>query len=197
MAPRSCWSPCDCSRKWRNRYERAFHWRTRSPRFSLPQDSKGRTSLIPTSEQIGGLLATFAPHCRDQTTFRALQAMAANRRRWKQGYALFERIRSKTLRAEQRHQLPLQLQYYFEEICAKTFYNMSIPPERAWKAYPPPFDEDSVEYILPIAQDFASYLGLPPIDLDAMPTLSPAVGSRWQGWGIQAKLARMISWMRG
>lgn len=154
--------------------------------------------MIPTSEQIGSMLALFAPHCRDPRTFRRLQAIAANRRRWKQGYALFQQIRSKTLRAERRNQLPLQHQYYFEEICAKTLYNMSIPPERAWNAYPPPFDEDSAEYVLSIAQDYAKNLGLPPIDLNALPSQSKSVvDSRWQGWGIRAMLVRMTSWMRG
>ena len=52
-----------------------------------------------------------------------------------EAHALFRSIRTKTLEAERTKDAVLTAQYLFEEICAKTLYNMSISSA--------PFDPDS------------------------------------------------------
>jgi hypothetical protein len=59
-----------------------------------------------------------------QGTLRKLIALAKDRCRWKQAHALFSEIRRKSLAAEQRNDQLALAQYFFEEICAKTLYNV-------------------------------------------------------------------------
>jgi hypothetical protein len=97
----------------------------------------------------------FAPHCREQTTLNQLRSVSRVRAKWKKCYELFQRIRKKTLRADDRNDEFLQHQYSFEEICAKTLYNMSVRPEDYAWVNPAPFDDDSAGYDIPIANGFA------------------------------------------
>lgn len=98
----------------------------------------------------------FLPRCADQSTLRELDDMASDEQKWRYAHALFSRIRDKTLRAGLAKDGLLQHQYSFEEICAKTFFNMSghIPGEE----FPFPFDDDSPFWVIPIAVDFARAL---------------------------------------
>lgn len=68
------------------------------------------------------------------------------------------------MRAERRGNERLTHQYLFEEIIAKTLYNYSIAPKDLPYIVPAPFDEDSADYVLPIAAQFAEFLGMPPPD---------------------------------
>jgi hypothetical protein len=83
----------------------------------------------------------FLPRCADQSTLCELDDMASDAEKWRYAHALFSRIREKTLRADAAKDLLLQHQYSFEEICAKTLYNMSghMPGQE----FPYPFDNDS------------------------------------------------------
>ena len=78
--------------------------------------------------------------------------MAADRSRWQQGHALLQRIRSKTLLAERSGEAAKSEQYLFEEVCAKTFYNLSHEPA--------PFDADSPYWVVPNAIRLARRLGI-------------------------------------
>lgn len=62
------------------------------------------------------------------------------------------RIGKKALAAERQGDRLLQRQYLFEEICAKTLYNLS--------GQPAPFDADSPYWIIPNAMAFARKLGI-------------------------------------
>lgn len=65
---------------------------------------------------------------------------------------MFSEIRQKTLAAEKRNdQLGLAL-YSFEEICARTLYNMTREPA--------PFDPDSPFWVLPLALELGQMLGI-------------------------------------
>ncbi len=76
---------------------------------------------------------------------------------WSHAHALFDRIRTKTLRAEDSGNTSLSCQYLFEEICAKTLYNLTFPDD--------PFDSDSCYWIIPIAIGFARSVGLQDADV--------------------------------
>ena len=63
------------------------------------------------------------------------------------GHDLFQRIRKTTIAAERAHEQRLVAQYLFEEVCAKTLYNLSGEPA--------PFDPDVPFRIVPNAILFA------------------------------------------
>ncbi|MEM8946236.1 MAG: hypothetical protein AAGD11_13770 [Planctomycetota bacterium] len=110
------------------------------------------SSEIQVATAIGEMVGFFLPHCSEVSTLSELKAMSADRELWRNGHDLFDRIRDKTLGADQRANARLQCQYSFEEICAKTLYNLS--------GYPAPFDDDSPFWVIPIALEFAAYLRL-------------------------------------
>lgn len=101
----------------------------------------------------------FIPRCADQSTVRELDDMASDDEKWRYAHSMFSRIRDKTLRADAAKDRLLQHQYTFEEICAKTLYNMSghIPGGE----FPYPFDDDAPFWVIPIAVGFARALGIP------------------------------------
>ena len=100
---------------------------------------------------ISHLIAHFAPQCPDRSTLDELLAMASDYHLWPQGHDLFNRIRTKTLVAERAKDSLRETQYLFEEVCAKTLYNLSHPLA--------PFDADSPYWIVPNAFALARALG--------------------------------------
>ena len=105
-----------------------------------------------------GILDVVEEACADKQTLRKLIAIASDRDQWPEGHALFREIRRKTLLAEQQGDRCASVQYAFEEICAKTIYNLSHPPA--------PFDADSAFWVLPLAVDLGRALSFEdPADL--------------------------------
>ena len=98
------------------------------------------------------LLEYFLPQCEDRLTMQEVKDMASDWRKWSDGHKLFDRIRTKTLLVERNIDQLIVCQYLFEEICAKTLYNLSNPRD--------PFDADSPFWILPIALQFAKAMGI-------------------------------------
>jgi len=96
-------------------------------------------------------LTLFEARCEDKATLRKLIALAEDRSRRKEAHALFSEIRQKTLAAEKRKDEFALAQYAFEEICAKTLYNLTHEPA--------PFDADSPFWVLPLALDLGRRLG--------------------------------------
>jgi hypothetical protein len=80
--------------------------------------------------------------------------MASDDQKWRYAHALFSRIRAKTLRADEANDQVLQQQYSFEEICAKTLFNMSghIPGEE--------FPQGQRISILLLRKDFREEVGV-------------------------------------
>jgi len=66
--------------------------------------------------------------------------------------ASFEAIRRKTLAAERRKDQLALAQYAFDEICAKTLYNVTNGPA--------PYDADSPFWVLPLALELGRTLGV-------------------------------------
>ena len=98
------------------------------------------------------VLTLFEGKCEDKTTLRQLVNLAANKDRWPEAHALFTEIRLKTLQAEKRGDTLLVTQYAFEEICAKTLFNLSHSAA--------PFDADSAFWVLPLAAELGRQLGI-------------------------------------
>ena len=110
------------------------------------------SSEASVANAIGEMVEYFLPHCTDTKTLAELKTMASDRTRWRRGHDLFDRIRNKTLKADRKGDVRLQHQYSFEEICAKTLFNLSGSPA--------PFDGDSPFWVIPIALQFAAHLNL-------------------------------------
>src|SRR5215831_11429532 len=97
-------------------------------------------------------LLFFEGRCKDKETLRKLITLASDRSRRKEAHELFSEIRRKTLAAEQRNDQLALAQYNFEEICAKTLYNMTREPA--------PFDPDSPFLVLLLAMELGHMLGV-------------------------------------
>jgi hypothetical protein len=124
-----------------------------------------------TAKAIQEMVRFFLPRCDEPSTLLELDAMVLDREQWKFAHALFGRIRDKNLCAIKTKDRLLQHQYAFEEICAKTLYNIS--GHIRGKEFPPLFDSDCPFWVLPIAVAFARFLGVDdPISVS--PLLRPA-----------------------
>jgi hypothetical protein len=108
-------------------------------------------SSRPTTAAMLALLTFFEGRCADKETLRKLIVLANDRSRRKEAHALFSEIRAKTLVAERREDQLALAQYAFEEICAKTLYNISGEPA--------PFDPDSPFWVLPLALELGRIHG--------------------------------------
>jgi hypothetical protein len=97
-------------------------------------------------------LTLFEARCEDKATLRKLIVLAEDHSRRKDAHELFCEIRQKTLAAEGRNDGFALAQYAFEEICAKTLYNLTLEPS--------PFDPDSPFWVLPLALDLGRRLGI-------------------------------------
>ena len=98
------------------------------------------------------MLTLFASKCTDKTTLRKLIELANDPARLSEGHVLFEEIRGKTLAAEKRKDESAVVQYAFEEMCAKTLFNLTHPAA--------PFDADCAFWVLPWAVHLGARLGI-------------------------------------
>lgn len=119
-----------------------------------------RPDLKDTADAVGELVAYFLPHCADRSTLSELKVMASDAEKWREAHELFSRIRGKTLKAVGPNNRRLRLQYSFEELCAKTLYNIADHSEGFSSEYLPPFDEDSPLYLVPAAIALSCELGI-------------------------------------
>lgn len=94
------------------------------------------------------LLELFLESSSDSTTLFELLGMLSDKQQWSNAHGLFDRIRTKTLTASQLGDYATECQYCFEEICAKTLYNLSEQLD--------PFDEDAPYWIIPNAITLAN-----------------------------------------
>jgi hypothetical protein len=121
-----------------------------------------------TADAIGELIEFFLPYCADRSTLSELSVMASNPTQWREAHKLFSRIRVKTLKADTANNRLLQFQYSFEELCAKTIYNIADHSEGFSSAYLPPFDEDSPLYVVPAAIALSRELGIHGFPFDSV-----------------------------
>jgi hypothetical protein len=115
--------------------------------------------ITQTSQAIDWMIRYLLPFCTDQSTVLELRDMAPVPERWREAHKLFRRIRKKTLAADDAGDLRLQHQYSFEEICAKTLYNMADHSKGFSSEYLPPFDSDVPLWVVRIAIGFARFVG--------------------------------------
>ncbi len=109
-----------------------------------------RGNIVPVMQQ---LIQLFQGVCPETETLRELSSVLGDRSRWMNAHDLFQRIRAKTLKAEKSGNRSLKAQYLFEEVCAKTIYNISLSSA--------PFDPDSPFWVVPNAFSLASHYAIP------------------------------------
>lgn len=115
------------------------------------------------TKDMARLLDLLAPYCSDRETIDWLRAAVADRSRWHKAHGVFSHIRSKSLKAERSGKTIKAAQYLFEEICAKTLYNLSGASA--------PFDADSPYWVVPNAVSFARQVGVSEKEVMACVTL--------------------------
>jgi hypothetical protein len=97
--------------------------------------------------QMASLMDVLAPYCADRETLDWLRAAVSDRSKWQKADGVFNHIRNKLLKAERAADSTAVMQYRFEEICAKTLFNLTNPSA--------PFDADSPYWVVPNAITFA------------------------------------------
>ncbi len=107
--------------------------------------------------EMQSLVRLFRPHCADKETLERLDQMIEDRSAWPKARSLFEAIRLKNLKAKRRSDPKAEAQYCFEEVCAKTLYNLTMQPA--------PYDPDTPYWIIRNALSLARELGLSPMDV--------------------------------
>jgi hypothetical protein len=103
-------------------------------------------------DQMKRLVETFSDHAQDRSTLDELHRMISNPSSWHKAHDLFSCIRKKTLDAVKRKDTRASRQYSFEELCAKTIYNLTNTDA--------PFDNDSPYWFVPQALLLARELGI-------------------------------------
>jgi hypothetical protein len=105
-------------------------------------------------DQIEALIKVFKPLCGDTETLVELEALLHQEKDWPKAHYLSTRIRAKTLKAIDSDNRRAEAQYYFEEICAQTIYNLSQTKMS--------FASDTPYWVIPMALKFARALELDP-----------------------------------
>ena len=101
-------------------------------------------------DQMDHLFALFQPICRDTETMAELRALLRDEKDWVKAHYLSTRIRTKAISAVKQGDLKAEIQFSFEETCAKTLHNLSESKK--------PFDADTSYWILPLALKLAKVL---------------------------------------
>ena len=101
---------------------------------------------------MGRLIALFVAHAPDPASLEELDRLVREKARWPKAHGIHSNIRSKTVAAERRDDAAAAAQYWFEEACAKTIYNLTNSSA--------PFDPDSPYWVVPRALRLARALGL-------------------------------------
>ncbi len=104
-------------------------------------------------DQMDQLLMLVRPQCRDTETLDELRMLLHEPRDWIKAHYLSARIRTKAINAVKQGDLNGEMQFSFEETCAKTLHNLSESKK--------PFEYDTSYWILPLAFKLAKVLDIP------------------------------------
>src|SRR5579859_6665963 len=102
-------------------------------------------------QQMLRLVEAFSVRVEDRSTLDELHLMIGDESSWRKAHDLFDRIRRKSLAADRGDGRAIT-QYYFEEACAKTLFNLTDTDA--------PFDEDAPYWVVPHALRLARHLGM-------------------------------------
>ena len=103
-------------------------------------------------DEIQLLLDLFQDSVPDKESNRLVWKLCEEKHRWIKGNGLFSTIRDRNLKAARNDDLVKESQYCFEEVIAKTLYNMNRPQAA--------FDPDSPYWIIKNAFILAKHLDI-------------------------------------
>ena len=103
--------------------------------------------------EIKELLDLFQKRVPDEESNRLVQSFCIEEQKWLEAFDLFTTIRHRNLQAISEKNVLKQCQYYFEEVCVQTLFNMTRPDT--------PFDPDSPYWIIKNALRLAQEIGIP------------------------------------
>ena len=104
-------------------------------------------------EEIQLLLDLFHDLVPDQESNRLVWKFCEEKHRWIKAHGLFTTIRQRNLKAVKEENKLKEVQYCFEEVVAKTLYNLTRSEA--------PFDPDSPYWVIKNALRLAQLLNLP------------------------------------
>lgn len=102
-------------------------------------------------QQMLRLVEAFSERVDDRSTLDELYQIISDESSWHKAHDLFDRIRLQSLALDRREGRAIT-QYYFEEACAKTLFNLTDTDA--------PFDEDAPYWVVPHALRLAQQLGI-------------------------------------
>ena len=105
-----------------------------------------------TSEMIA-LLDLFEEHVPDKESNRLVRRFCSENHKWTKAHGLHSTLRDRNLKAIKQGNKIKECQYRFEEVCAKTLWNLISPNT--------PFDPDSPYWVIKNALTLAKALGTP------------------------------------
>jgi hypothetical protein len=103
-------------------------------------------------EEIKSLLDLFESEVADRESNRLVWKFCNDRRKWPKAHGLFSTLRHRTLKAQKMGDKEKEAQYLFEEVVAKTLFNLTMLPA--------PFDPDSPYWIIANALYLAKILNI-------------------------------------
>jgi len=101
---------------------------------------------------IQALLDLFEDKVPDKASNRLVKKFASDKAKWYEAHGLFTTIRERNLKAIKEGNKKKECQYCFEEVCAKTLYNITGSSA--------PFDADSPYWVIKNALSLATALGM-------------------------------------
>lgn len=104
--------------------------------------------------EIKSLLDLFEFSVPDKNSNRLVWKFCNEKHRWIKAHGLHSTLRDRNSRAIKRGDTVKQAQYRFEEVVAKTLFNLTKSPA--------PFDPDSPYWVIKHALSLAISLGIPP-----------------------------------
>ena len=102
---------------------------------------------------IQALLDLFEDQVPGHESNRLVAKFARDKARWYKAHGLFTTIRQRNLKAIKSGDKTKECQYCFEEVCAKTLYNVTRSST--------PFDPDSPYWVIKNALTLAKQIGMP------------------------------------
>ena len=104
-------------------------------------------------EEIELLLDLFVEHVPDKESNRLVRKFCSEKHRWPKAHGLHSTIRDRTIAASRMGNKIAESQYCFEEVVAKTLFNITKSSA--------PFDPDSPYWVIKNALRLAKALGIP------------------------------------
>jgi len=104
-------------------------------------------------EEIKSLLNLFEEHVPDKETNRLVWQFCNDKSKWIKAHGLHSTLRDRNLKAIKTGNKAKECQHYFEEVVAKTLYNLTRSDA--------PFDPDSPYWVIKNAIRLAQELNVP------------------------------------